>query len=201
MMATPFRVLKLGGSLLAWPGLRDALRAWRERNPYSHDLLVVGGGKAADWVREADETHQLGDDAAHRLAIQAMQLNAQLAESLWPEALTLTRLDAIAGDHIPSGYWILQPWPLLSDQEQARYGEVLPHSWSVTSDSIAAWVATAIDAAELVLFKSSLPVETDIRQCAVNAYVDPYFPAAAQGVHRIRAVNLRSESFESRDLH
>ena len=200
-MATPVRVLKLGGSLLTWLGLRDALRAWRQRNPYSLDLLIVGGGKAAEWVREADEIHQLGDDAAHQLAIQAMQLNAQLAESLWPEALALTRLDAIQQDHIPSGFWILQPWPLLTDQEQERYGDVLPHSWNVTSDSIAAWVAKAIDAEELVLFKSSLPADTDIRQCAVNAYVDPYFPATAQGVHCIRAVNLRSESFASRDLH
>lgn len=200
-MRTPTRILKLGGSLLPWSGLRHAVRAWREANPAPLEIMVVGGGEAADWVREADDIHQLGDDAAHALAIKAMQLNTELAELLWPEGVALTRFDVIMPPRQRAGFWILQPWPLLSDQETSPVGDILPHSWSVTSDSIAAWVANAVEATELVLFKSSLPSEYRIAQCALGGYVDRHFPVAAQGVPRILAVNLRSASFESRELH
>ena len=194
-MLVPLRVVKLGGSLLAWSGLREALRAWRSRQAPAIDVLVVGGGVAADWIRQADQLHELGDDAAHQLAIQAMQLNARLAEAIWPEALTLTSLEAIRHRSLAPGLWILQPWPALADAEQAKYGAVLPHTWNVTSDSIAAWVAQAADADELVLLKSDLPPDSAIGACAASGYVDRYFPAVTLGIPMTRAVHLRSIDF------
>ncbi len=192
------RVLKLGGSLLDWSGVREGLLHWRKANPNARDLLIVGGGTAADLVREADRVHQLGDDVAHRLAIDAMQLNAVLAAAIWPEAQWCECLQQLAiAEH---GLWLLRPWPALSDAEQARYGMPLPHSWDVTSDSIAAWVASAIGARELVLLKSSLPRD-DSMQMAIDAgYVDRHFAIAARGIETITAVNLRSESLASRRL-
>lgn len=199
-MTVPLRIIKLGGSLLAWPGVREALREWRQRQPQAVDLLVGGGGPAADWIRQADATHRLGDDAAHRLAIQAMQLNAHLAETLWPESLPVASLDSPARRSIPPGLWVFQPWPALADAEQAKYGQPLPHAWHVTSDSIAAWIARATEADELALLKSSLPANSSISACAVAGYVDRYFPAAATDVRRIRAVGLRSANFDERPL-
>lgn len=178
-MPPPARVLKLGGSLLDWPGLREAFRDWRARYPAERDLLVVGGGPAADWVRAIDQVHQLGDDASHQLAIQAMQLNAELAAQLWPEAERCDRLQDLGN----AALTILFPWPALCDEEQARYGEVMPHSWNVTSDSIAAWVARAIGARELVLMKSTSPGKVD--------FVDPYFAQFAAAIERVSVVNLR----------
>jgi len=190
------RVLKLGGSLLGWSGLREALRRWREAKPAACDLLVVGGGAAADWVREADRVHQLGDDVAHWLAIDAMQLNAALAAAIWPEARWCESLHQ--RKNTEHGLQLLRPWPALSDAEQGRFGTPLPHSWDVTSDSIAAWVARAIGARELVLLKSSLP-RGDSMQMAIDAgYVDRHFATAARGIEAITAVNLRSESLASR---
>jgi 5-(aminomethyl)-3-furanmethanol phosphate kinase len=179
-MTHPARVLKLGGSLLNWPGLREALRDWRIRFPSQHDLLIVGGGPAADWVREMDLVHQLGDDGSHQLAIQAMQLNSELAMQLWPEAERCDRLQDLGSAPLT----ILFPWPALRDEEQSHWGEVLPHSWDVTSDSIAAWVARAIGARELVVMKSTSPGGAD--------FVDPYFARAAHDIELVSAVNLRA---------
>jgi aspartokinase-like uncharacterized kinase len=50
-----------------------------------------------------------------------------------------------------------------------RSADVLPHSWEVTSDSIAAFVAGALDAARLILIKPSSGLAEPL---------DPYFPAA-----------------------
>ncbi len=199
-MATYVRVIKLGGSLLDWPGLREAFRTWRAKQAPAVDLLVVGGGKAADWIREADQLHGLGDDAAHQLAIQAMQLNALLAEALWPEALALTRLDSLRDRTLLPGLWVLQAWPALSDVEQARFASLLPHTWNVTSDSIAAWLAGAINVDELVLLKSSLPPHESIAPCAAAEYVDRYFPAVAVGIPFIRAVDLRSPDHDEQAI-
>jgi aspartokinase-like uncharacterized kinase len=179
-MQHPARVLKLGGSLLSWAGLREAFREWRVRFPSERDLLIIGGGPAADWVREMDQVHQLGNDASHQLAIQAMQLNAELARQLWPEAERCDRLQDLGCAPLT----IFFPWPSLCDEEQSRWGEVLPHSWDVTSDSIAAWVARAIGARELVLVKSTSPGDAD--------FVDPYFARAARGIELVSTVNLRA---------
>ncbi len=68
----------------------------------------------------------------------------------------------------------------------------LPHTWDVTSDSIAARVAELLGAEELVLLKSGLPSPRgDLAGWAASDYVDRYFPVAATRLARVRAVNLR----------
>ena len=74
-------------------------------------------------------------------------------------------------------------------------GPPLPHDWSVTSDSIAARLATAVGAAELVLLKSTrIAPGTSQAAAAATGLVDEYFPRAACTVPRVRWVNLRDEA-------
>jgi hypothetical protein len=62
----------------------------------------------------------------------------------------------------------------------------------VTSDSIAARVASAVGACELVLMKSAPPdIPVTCEGQAQSARVDPYFPLASRGL-LIRYVNLRN---------
>jgi len=135
-------VVKVGGGLArdarALRAACDALGALAAR----HALLVVpGGGALADAVREYDRRFGLSAEAAHWMAILAMdQLGWALSE-LIPGAVRRTELD------VGGGVSVLLPYALL------RARDPLPASWEVTSDSIAAWVAGAAGAARLVLLK------------------------------------------------
>ena len=91
------RMIKVGGSLLDWPQLGPQLRAWLAACSGDDNLLVAGGGPAADWVREAQRQHALSDQAAHWLAIRAMQLSAGLLAELLPQATHLRRSGRACG--------------------------------------------------------------------------------------------------------
>lgn len=97
-------------------------------------LIVPGGGLFADAAREADERFSLGADAAHWMAILGMEQYACYLQN---------KSSAIATDSIKDlhqGISILFPYRLLKNEDP------LPHIWDVTSDTIAAWVATQIGA-------------------------------------------------------
>src|SRR5262245_64777080 len=78
--------------------------------------------------------------------------------------------------------------PVLAPYRWLREADPLPHSWDVTSDSIAAWVAGAIGARRLVLIKPPQSLLRPAHQTrtadsgAVNAaddrLVDAYFARA-----------------------
>jgi aspartokinase-like uncharacterized kinase len=141
-------VLKIGGGLLAQREVFErVVQAINARPRVSRLLIVPGGGPFADTVRDVDRRLNLTDDAAHWMAILAMDQYAHLLGS----RLNFSNIvdsregieDALAGDRLP----ILAPFRWLRAQDP------LPHSWSVTSDSIAAWVTRAIGAPHLVLIK------------------------------------------------
>lgn len=188
-------VYKLGGSLLDLPDLADRLRAVWQNYADSPVLLVVGGGTAADVVRDWDRTHQLGDEAAHWLAIEALELSAKLVENLVPELRLVRSLGQMRAAHASGHPAVLcvkcfVKW--LDTQPQP-----LPHRWDVTTDSIAAAVSAAWNAGELVLLKSrDMPPKTTtdpIAGLVADGAVDGYFSDAAVGVETISWINLRAE--------
>jgi 5-(aminomethyl)-3-furanmethanol phosphate kinase len=130
-------VVKLGGAVL---GSRIAVPR------YGQTLIVPGGGPFADTVREIDARFAIGDDAAHWAAILAMDQYAHALASLVRPSRIVTGPDDLNPDDLA----ILAPYKWL------RAADPLPHSWDVTSDSIAAWVAHAVGAKRLLLVK---PIE------------------------------------------
>ncbi len=189
------RIVKLGGSLLDLPDLAARLGTWLARQSPEPTALIVGGGPLADWVRQADATHRLGQALAHQLALRALQTPAALVSVLtgWP-VVTTWPLENV-------GVAVLDPWAWLGLWESDPAREQLPHTWDVTSDSIAAFVAVQSRAAELVLLKSHLPpgVRTP-EEAAAEGLVDPWFPNLADRVGPIRLVNFRSPEFAERWL-
>ena len=161
----PLTVIKVGGGLSATPGALEAVCAALGAAGRRHRLLVVpGGGPFADAVREFDRRQPLSPDAAHWMAILAMDQYAHVLADRIPGAVMVEEAGAVNGVLGEAGIAVLLPSRWL------RAADVLPHSWDVTSDSIAAFVAGALDAARLVLLKPTSSPAPDL--------VDPWFASA-----------------------
>lgn len=157
-------VVKVGGGLLAFPGHLDAvLAALADAASTSRVLIVPGGGPFADAVRAVDRELTLSDDAAHWMAVLAMDQYAHLLVSRLRSAGLASDAAGIAAE-LDRGRL-----PVLAPSRWLRDADPLPHSWDVTSDSIAAWVAGEVGARRLVLVKPP---------GAGDQAVDPYFHRA-----------------------
>jgi aspartokinase-like uncharacterized kinase len=149
-MSAPGRliVVKVGGGLSATSGALEAVGHALAEAGRRHRLLVVpGGGPFADAVRAFDRREGLSADAAHWMAILAMDQYAFVLVERIPRAVLVEEPGAIGTALARSGVAVLAPSRWL------RAADVLPHDWAATSDSAAAFVAGALDADRLVLIK------------------------------------------------
>lgn len=191
MSALPVRVVKVGGSLVGWAEFVSAWRGWLAEQPPAVNVLIAGGGKLANVIREADAAWGLGEEASHWLCVDLLDVSARLLAAVLPEARREDSWDGLRrrladGDGHQS--IILSPVQFLRQVEAGLPPQPLPHRWSVTSDSIAARIAQVLSAAELVLLKSADPPDQAARR---PPYVDDHFAALSEGLNRVRFVNLR----------
>jgi aspartokinase-like uncharacterized kinase len=187
-------VVKVGGSLFDLPDLGPRLRHWLTQQPGGRVLLIPGGGPAADLIRQFDELHRLGEEEAHWLAVSALTLTARFLAALLSSplspAIVVAQAQACAGERLQGRILVLDPYAFAyADEGQPG---CLPHSWNVTSDSIAARVARVVGASELILLKSvSLPAGIDWTESGKRGLVDGYFAEAVGNSLPIRFVNFR----------
>jgi aspartokinase-like uncharacterized kinase len=186
-------VLKLGGSLFHCPDLAARLQGLMSELATNRIVIVVGGGGAADVVRRWSQSYSLSEESAHWIALRSLSVTRALVKTLLPECVEVGSLQEA------SGYWAHDRGPLLLDleaclrQAESTDAAPLPHSWDVTSDSIAAWIATRWSADELVLLKSTgLPTGISIAQAARDGLVDRHFPRVCTPIPRICWCNLIS---------
>lgn len=184
-------VVKVGGSLLDWPALPEALRAFLDDHRDDRLVMIVGGGAAADLVRDLDRIHNLGEVRAHALAIRSLDLTARVLAAIVPGLVVVETIADLQGRLDGGGIPILAPRRPLED-DALRTDDPLPTSWSVTTDAIAARIATRIGASCLILLKStSAPPGTTREQAARLGLVDPRFPHEARPIPRVVLRNLR----------
>jgi 5-(aminomethyl)-3-furanmethanol phosphate kinase len=187
------RVVKVGGSLLDWPGLPAALRQWLANEEAALNVLLCGGGRLVDEIREAQRLYSLGDEEAHWLAIECLTVTARLLA-------TICRFDLVreyaqvrrAVRGAEESAIVVDPHGFLVSHEATLPGRPLPHDWTATSDSIAVRLAECVHAAELVLLKSNDPPAHDPSALVAAGYVDENFARSVAGLPVVRLVNLRS---------
>ncbi|MGD9648012.1 MAG: hypothetical protein AB7U73_20030 [Pirellulales bacterium] len=199
------RIVKLGGSLLDEPRLPELLRRWLDAQPQAVDVLVAGGGRLVDVVRDLDRVQTLGDERAHWLALRAMSVTAALLRELLSGSAYVEDLNTLVEEirHGSSRQTIVfDCWQFLRCVEASTPGERLPKSWQATSDSVAARLSVAlahheIAPAELVLLKSTTSAcEATLDDAAAAGIVDECFPRQAATLPSVRIVNLRSRGFD-----
>ena len=140
-------VIKVGGSLgrsRSLGKLLDSIARWKGD---TNVLVIPGGGVFADLVRAEYRRLRLTESAAHRMAILAMdQYGLQLcdlASKAAPASSLNQVMEVIRCGQLPV---------YLPSRSLARH-DPFAHSWGVTSDSIAAYIAGRVGADALLLLK------------------------------------------------
>ena len=158
-------IVKVGGALLSLGDALPRTLSALERLSTDHSFVVIpGGGPFADAVRHVHDRHALTPSAAHWMAILGMDQYAILLASRIGNGELVHRRSEIAPAHARGSIPVLAPYRWL------READPLPHSWDVTSDSIAAWLAAEIGAPRLILIKPTIGDR--------HAMVDRYFERA-----------------------
>jgi aspartokinase-like uncharacterized kinase len=196
-MSALLRVVKVGGSLFDLSNLSVRLQAWADAQTPGISVFLAGGGAMADVVRTWDARFALGEERAHWLCVDLLDVTARLLCALLPTSRLCTDLKTIREAHAAgrSVRFVFAPALFLRHHEADLPGARLGRSWDVTSDSIAARLAEVLSANELVLLKSKLPQPTGDSQGFAANYVDCHFLDAARSLPRVRFVNFRDASF------
>ncbi|BDA86319.1 hypothetical protein Sa4125_38610 [Aureimonas sp. SA4125] len=161
-------VVKLGGSSAASPDFTRWIAAIEEAT--RPVIIVPGGGPFANAVRKYQTKMGYGDEAAHHMAILAMvqfglalvSLGSRMVEAHSDDEM-IAALDA---GKIP--VW-------MAAQSAVESTEVA-RDWSVTSDSLSAWLAGRLPGARLLLVKQiDVPEDTHLDALAGASIVDESF--------------------------
>jgi aspartokinase-like uncharacterized kinase len=168
-------VIKVGGRLAA--DSERLRRVGREIARLAREVSLVvvpGGGPFADAVREADRRCGLPPSTAHWMAIQAMDQYAELLVAVIPGGVIVHNSMGITDARQRGAV------PVLAPAQWLRAADALPHSWDVTSDSLAAYLAGELGAERLLLVKAVAGRVDDL--------VDPWFRRALPAGVACRAV-------------
>lgn len=139
-------VIKVGGSLTANPSKLERLCAYIGEIQEQFALVVLpGGGDFADLVRTYDGTFDLPKEITHKMAILGIDQFGLFLSSFLKKSRPTSELEDLKQmtkhDLIP----IFLPATLLFQEEP------LTPSWNVTSDAIAAYVASLLPTNRVII--------------------------------------------------
>lgn len=169
-------VIKLGGSLLGTDDLQHWLRIIAQYGD-GRVVIVPGGGVFADTVRTLFAQVPMSDRCAHELAVSAMnQLGTLLIDQMPALVPAHSELEIAERSWQHRGIVWMPSKMVMTD------GDDIPHSWDVTSDSLALWLANKISAKHVLLIKSKRPQQnamlSDLMQ---EGLIDPAFSKFTKG--------------------
>jgi aspartokinase-like uncharacterized kinase len=156
-------VVKVGGSLAEEPEQLIALCAKLSALAKNYGFVVVpGGGRFADVVRDSDERFNLSSGVSHRMAILGMDQFGMLLAQITPNSCATYSLEDARQLAETEAVPIFLPSCLLFKEDP------LKNSWDVTSDSIAAYVAGRLQRTSVDLFLAGLLAEVHVDCYVVN---------------------------------
>ena len=138
-------VVKFGGSSAGARGMK----AWVDAIERAVDPVVVvpGGGPFADTVRRYQPRMGFDDEAAHEMAILGMEQFGTALVSLGK------RMVKAAGDQEINEALARQEIPVWMPLDEVLCDPEIDKDWTVTSDSLAAWLAARLGGVKLCLVK------------------------------------------------
>jgi aspartokinase-like uncharacterized kinase len=184
-------VVKVGGSLFDMPGLGPRLQRWLGRYCPDSTLVVPGGGRMVDVLRDFDRRHGLGEEQSHWLALRALALNSRVLAELVPGTPVVE-----SATEVTVGLAVLDPLAFCLTDQRDCPSHALPHTWAVTSDSIAARVAAVAQADRLILLKSiDIPAAMTWAEAGRLRHVDSTFADLVASIPSldVQAINFRTE--------
>ena len=139
-------VIKIGGSLAEDPERLRVLCTKLSEFAKKYAIVVVpGGGRFADVVRDFDQRFNLSSGISHRMAILGMdQFGLLLAQIIPNSCATYLLNDAKQLSEI-------RVVPIFLPSRLMFREDPLENSWNVTSASIAAYVASRLHVAKVLL--------------------------------------------------
>jgi aspartokinase-like uncharacterized kinase len=139
-------VIKVGGSLAEDPEVLRALCGRLSELAEKYSIVVVpGGGRFADVVRDFDQRFSVPRNVSHRMAILGMDQFGLLLSTVTPGSSVSRRLDDLEKMSATGKVAIFLPSHFMLEEDP------LENSWDVTSDSIAAYIAKRLDATKVIL--------------------------------------------------
>ncbi len=135
-------VVKIGGSL--FPEYTEELCNHLIKSDEKL-VLVNGGGLLANDIREINKINSFSDDVNHWNAIKCMDIIGNFIADKNDDIIPIRSFEEIETVHKNN------KTPLLLTYELMRKEDPLKHSWDVTSDSIACWIAHKLNAKLLIL--------------------------------------------------
>lgn len=139
-------IVKIGGSLAAdetlshWLGVLSCYGG-------GNVVIVPGGGPFTDLVREAQQTSHIDEVTAHSMAMLGMEQYGLMLAGMRRDLVPVETERGLNKVLAQAGVPVWLPTRMVNRDHE------IERSWSVTSDSLAAWLATRVGASELVLVK------------------------------------------------
>jgi len=141
-------LIKIGGSLIKYPSdlkkLCKLLPSFFRKRKF---CILPGGGLFADCVRKVYKVFRLSDDITHWMAIMGMDQYGMMLGELIEGSVVIDDINNVKKVILENRIPIILPYKHL------RAKDPLPHSWDVTSDSIAIYIAGEIGINNIILLK------------------------------------------------
>jgi 5-(aminomethyl)-3-furanmethanol phosphate kinase len=186
-------VVKIGGSLSHDPALRVWLtRLWEVGG--GRVVIVPGGGDFADAVRQYQREWRFDDLAAHNMCLLAMAQYAILMQGVAPELVLASNEERIRRALRDGRVAVWVPTDLMRTTPDAMT------NWDVTSDSLAAWLSSTLNAERLIIVKScDVHAGASMDVLAADGVVDARFPAYVRDANYVVEVLGKDDADVMRD--